>query len=186
MTEGELIEVDDERLIEGPVLTPKELAFCEAFANPESATFGSARKSAEAAGYREPHNAGWKLRRRPHIIAKLREYHAAVTVAVGRVLADLENERRLAVEKGDLATAVRASELMGKHLGMFIERGMMTLNDLGRIREYTEAERVEAGRLARLLLMGQPPPLLEGPSAPAALASDGQAPQEPQARQKSE
>ena len=150
---GELIkpETDDDLIGPAP-LSPKELAFCEAFANPESATFGNARKSAESAGYVQAHNAGWKLRRRPRIIAKLQEYHAAVTVAVGRVLADLENERRLAVEKGDLATAVRASELMGKHLGMFLERNILTEFDLTTTREFTDAERIQGGEIARYML----------------------------------
>jgi len=164
MSEHELIETDGgEALVPGPApLSPKELKFCEAFANPESGTFGNARKSAEAAGYREPHNAGWKLRRRGRIIAKLQEYHGAVFVAVGRVLADLENERRLAVEKGDLASAIRASELMGKHLGMFLERSIFAVADPG---TYDPVRAQQVRQITAYLLTH--PPLLDAPVSAA-------------------
>jgi hypothetical protein len=151
-------EIDDDgdggKLLETVPLSPKELAFCEAFGNPESETFGNARKSSEVAGYSEPHNAGWKLRRRPRIIAKLKEYHAAVTVAVGRVLADLENERRLAVEKGDIASAIRATELMGKHLGMF--RDVLDIGESEETVARYERRRASDLRIVEALVCEQP------------------------------
>jgi hypothetical protein len=161
-------ETDTEAdLATAPPLTPKELAFCEAFANPESATFGHARKSAESAGYVEPHNAGWKLRRRPSIRAKLAEYHAAVTVAVGKVLTDLENERLAAMEKGDIQAAVRATELMGKHLSMWTERVQL---DVPLLRHYSDEELTEGRRLAAFMAatyVAGDALALTGPATPA-------------------
>ena len=148
----ELTEIDDgdEKLLETVPLTPKELAFCEAFGNPESETFGNATASGAAAGFIQPRSAGWKLRRRGRIIAKLKSYHTAVTVAVGRVLADLENERRLAVEKGDIASAIRATELMGKHLAMFTD---VLATDIPDAPRYDARIAAEASRITAFLLL---------------------------------
>ena len=132
-------------------LTPKENLFCEAFANPESRTYGNATKSAQAAGYSQPHNAGWKLRRRSQIRARLGELYEVSAAALGRVMTDLEHERQLAVAKGDIASAVRASELMGKRLGAFLERNIFALGD-HEIHKLTETEEAEARRLAGLLV----------------------------------
>jgi len=175
MSEHELTETDDAP-VPGPLpLSPKELRFCEQFSNPESETFGNATASAAAAGFIQPRSAGWKLRRRPRIIAKLQEYHAAVRVAVGRVLADLENVRRLAVEKGDLATALAAVVAMGKHIGMFYERNVVSMVDPG---VYDPILAVEARRITAILLLnpglGLPP---EVPLLPAAAVEAVPAPQ---------
>jgi hypothetical protein len=196
MSEHELIETDDdddgEVLLPTVPLSPKELAFCEAFGNPESETFGNARKSAEVAGYGEPHNAGWKLRRRPRIIAKLKSYHVAVTVAVGRVLADLENERRLAIEKGDLSTAVRATELMGKHLGMF--RDVLAIDEPATAARYDARVAADVQRITAFLLLGPQSPAAMSELPPGSTPAEmqkmrdalTQEPQAPQERQESE
>ena len=153
------IETDD--LIPGPPpLSPQEEQFCCAYGDPESETYGKATASAALAGYVEPHNAAWKLRRRPRIQARLAQFQDVTTAAVGRVLSDLEHERQLALAKGDIASAVRASELMGKHLGMFRENIEI---EVGASRAYTEAEALEAKRLAVLMLEGAG----ELPAAPA-------------------
>jgi len=159
----ELKTTGDDGLIAGPMpLTPQEETFCAAFGDPESETYGKATASAEVAKYIEPHNAAWKLRRRPRIIAKLEEYQKTAAAAAGRVMSDLEHERQLALAKDDIASAIRASELMGKHLGMFLERSIFTVADLEVRRQYSEAEQIEARRLSALLLLedlsGEAPP----------------------------
>ena len=114
---------DDLELVEGPdPLTPREEVFVAAYSSPESATYSRATKSAEVAGYSQPHNAAWKLRRRPRIIAKIAEYQKEAMASVGRIFSDLENQRLLALAKGDIQAANRASELQGKHLAMFTDR----------------------------------------------------------------
>ncbi|MCX5653383.1 MAG: hypothetical protein NTY65_01860 [Planctomycetota bacterium] len=184
MSEHELAELDDDggELLETVPLSPKELAFCEAFGNPESETFGSARKSAEAAGYVQAHNAGWKLRRRPRIIAKLAEFEKVVRVQIGKVLTDLEFTRLQALTKGDLATAARCSELQGKHLAMFTDAVFV---DNSAVVERYDARRAEqAERITTLLLTQQVTG--QGPlQIPAALVA-GQEPQAPRTRQESE
>ena len=102
-------------------LTPKEEAFVRAYADPESETYGRATASAEVAKYQEPRSAAWKLRRRPRIIARIEEFEKLTRVVIGRILTDLEHERQLALAKGDIASAIRASELMGRHLAMFTD-----------------------------------------------------------------
>jgi len=165
----ELVECDDgsggEVLVQGPMpLTPKEELFCRAYADPESATYGRATKSAAVAQYREPHNAAWKLRRRPRIVARLAEYEKLTRVVIGKVLTDLEHERQLALEKGDIAAAIRASELQGKHLGMF--RDVLAVDDLDARREYDAREALEARRISAILLMNPPALPEELPPAP--------------------
>lgn len=148
--------------IDGPIpLSPKEEAFCRAYGDPESTTYGRATRSAEAAGYIQGWNASWKLRRRPRIIDRLEQYQALARAAVGRVLSDLENERLIALAKDppDVGAAIRATELQGKHLQMFTEAGTVTAIDLVVRREYSEAEVIEAKRITRLLLeSGSPLP----------------------------
>ncbi len=98
--EADFEELNDE-------LTPQERLFVEAYGNPESETFGNATKSAAAAKYSQPHNAGWKLKKRPHIQAALEAMHEDAAKDVGQVLADLRNLHRLAMDKGDLSSAAQ-------------------------------------------------------------------------------
>lgn len=149
--DAELVETDDD-LLRTPPLSPKEEAFCVAYGDPESATYGKATASAQAAGYVEPRNAAWKLRRRRRIVERLEQFHDAQRAGVQKVLSELEHERRLAEEKGDVASMVRATELKGKHQGMFIDRGMMTVADLTVRETLTESERAAAHELGRLLI----------------------------------
>jgi hypothetical protein len=199
MSEQELTVPGDDAPVPGPLpLTPKEEAFCVAFGDPESVTYGRSEKSAAAAGYVQPRSAGWKLRRRPRIIARLGEFQAAAKAVAAKVLTDLENTRLLALEKGDLAVAARCSELQGKHIGMFYERNVLTLDSPG---VYDPVLAIEARRITRFLLMNPVDPALlpEAPLLPAAaepvpaaqptrasaadLAALDQNPQSPQERQ---
>jgi len=170
MAEHELAETDGGAPVPGLPLTPRELKFCEAFGNPESETFGRATASAAAAGFIQPRSAGWKLRRRRRVIDKLQEYHAAVRVEIGKVLFDLETERLQALAKGDIATAVRASELQGKHLAMFTDK--VAVDDTY-VHVYDERLAVEARRITAVLLLnpglGLPPDVPQLPAAVEAI-----------------
>jgi hypothetical protein len=147
---------------------------------PESTTYGKATKSAEIAGYTEPHNAAWKLRRRPRIIARLAEFEKVTRVQIGKVLTDLEHERKAALEKGDLATAVRASELQGKHLAMFTDK--VAVDDSETVARW-DARRAEDMRIVEALVCTSGDPL---PALPARPVTVEQESQEPQERQESE
>jgi len=141
---------DVEAVGDGPGLTPREEAFCRAYGDVESPTYGRGAKSAEAAGYSGPRSAALKLRRRPHVKARLKAYYGLARAAVEKVISDLEHARLAALEKGDVASAVRASELQGKHLAMFTDRVGL---DLPELQALTEAQIVEGQRLTRLLLL---------------------------------
>jgi hypothetical protein len=202
MSENEMAELDDgsvgELLVQGPApLTPKEEMFCRAYADPESATYGQATKSAEVAQYQEPHNAAWKLRRRPRIIARIAEYEKLTRACVGKVLTDLEHERQLALAKGDIAAAIRASELQGKHLAMFTDR--MAVDDSATVERYDARRAEEASRIVAILLTNPQTPMLERrrpastqeqprlvTAAEIAALESGRNPQAPQTRQESE
>jgi len=118
------LEPDDDDLIEADPLTPAEAVFAKCYADPESETYGRATKSAAVAGYVQPHNAQWRLRRRPRIIAKIAEYQKEAMASAGKVLSDLEHQRLLALSKvpPDVQAANRASELMGKRLALWVDR----------------------------------------------------------------
>jgi len=150
---AETMEPDDESdgkaEVDADGLTAREVLWCEAFSNPESASYGNATASAKAAGYSQPRNAGWKIRQRPHIVARLEKLHEVTLSALGKVMTDLEHTRLAALKKGDLAVAARCSELAGKRLGAFVDAHVI---DLPERRKYTEAERLEAAHLARVLI----------------------------------
>jgi len=178
----ELTEIEDdggdggdggEKLLETVPLSPKELAWCEAFGNPESETFGHARKSAEAVGYSQAHNAGWKLRRRPRIIQKLAEFEKVVRVQIGKVLTDLEFTRLAALTKGDLATAARCSELQGKHLAMFTDA--VFVDDSATVERYDARIAEDARRITAILCQQRAAAPLELP-ATASQDAQGTAP----------
>lgn len=129
-------------------LSAQEELFCVAYGNPESTTYGNATKSAEVARYAQPHNAGWKVKKRPHIRARLQEFYDVAEASIGKVMSDLEHERILALEKGDVAAAIRASELQGKRLGAFTDSASKL--DITIKREYSEREKLEAAKIAQM------------------------------------
>ncbi len=100
---------DDDPVFER--LSPQERLFVEAYGNPESETFGNGTKSAAAAKFAQPHNAAWKLKKRPHIKAALEAMYEQYAGDVGRVMVDLEHARRKSAEKGDWATVRAAAKL---------------------------------------------------------------------------
>ena len=158
-------ETDDD-LIEGSPLTVREMAWVEAFSNPESTSFGNATKSAELAGYADPQNSAWRLRRRPRVVTALGRRFETITAERGKVIAHLGHLRQVCEEKGDLAAAVRAVELMGKSLGLF--RDAIEL-ELPEMRAYSETEAFEARRLASMMLEGKPGELPAVEAEPLAL-----------------
>ena len=133
-------------------LSPREEAFCVHFADPESEHYGRSAASATAAGYASrPSHVAWRLRRRPRIVERIAEFQDLARAAAARVLAALDHERLLAVAKGDVASAIRASELQGKHLAMWVERTIVAAV-VTEAKVYTQAEIVEAQRIATIRL----------------------------------
>ena len=169
------IEDDDGDLIEeSDPLTPREAEFVERYSNPESQSYGRATESARLSGYGgQAHQAAWRLKRRPRVVAKIAENQEATMATIGKVFSDLENQRLLALAKmpPDIQAANRSSELQGKHLAMFTDRVVL---DPVVVHEYDERRAIESHRIARILLedagaaglgalpLGEPKQLNEG------------------------
>lgn len=88
----------------------------------------NATQAAIRAGYgkRSAHAQGHFLLKVPEIRQAIAEEERMrserVHVTADQVLADLDRRGKLAEAAGQYAAAIRASELQGKHLGMFNER----------------------------------------------------------------
>jgi hypothetical protein len=80
-------------------------------------------------------------------------------ITVDKILADLEHTRLLALEKGDLSTATRCSELQGKHLAMFFAKQEVIGDGLRLVFEYpenlTEISQKKAVSASQLTAEGQ-------------------------------
>lgn len=91
----------------------------------------------KTAGFSGNRKSAWKIRQRADVVRRIEELldrrQLIETEAVERaisatalnqteILRMLLADRELAREKGQMAAAIRAAELVGKHLGMFIER----------------------------------------------------------------
>ncbi len=141
--------------VEGTGLSLKEEAFARAYGDPDSETFGNKTASAAAAGYGSPRDSGWRAAKRPRVQQRIAELQAEARAAEPQVLANLEHVRRLAIEKGDLATALRATELAGKRLGLFYEAHSVTMAGELERREWDETVAVQAVEIGKILLERQ-------------------------------
>ncbi len=77
----------------------------------------------------------------------------AILVTVDSVRGNLARLRDKAETKGDLPSAIRAEELLGKTIAAFAERSMTEdVNESKRLEERTETEQAEIRRLAQVRL----------------------------------
>jgi len=137
-------------------LNPREVAFAEYYGLVGSETYSNASASAKKAGYADPtgRTAGWKLLKREAVRQKIQQVHAEqmsrLYLTCDKVLGDLEHTRLAAFAKGDLAVAVRCSELEGKFLAMFTDRQQLVGPE--QQPELDERERAECLALAAIRL----------------------------------
>jgi phage terminase small subunit len=86
----------------------------------------SATDAYEAAGYKRDSGHSSRLAAIGRIRERVTELKEGAALRVGLeradVLAMLMQERELARERGQLSAAIRATELIGRELGMFVER----------------------------------------------------------------
>ena len=110
-------------------LTPMQKLFVKWFTTPGE-TFMNGTRSCERAGYSGPENR-WAAqasenRRKPNIAKAIRksmkEMFSVADLTADRVLGDIEAARQLALADGDYSNALKASEMQGKYLKMFIDR----------------------------------------------------------------
>ena len=115
-------------------LTPKQERFCEEY------LVDLAPRAAAARAGLSP-GTGSQLMAHPKVLARIEELKAArsarVNLKADDVLAGLHAE----ATKGDMnepnPSRIRAWELIGKHLGMFVDRKQLSIK---RIEDMTEAE----------------------------------------------
>lgn len=110
-------------------LTTRQNAWVHHYTTPGPGLFNGT-ESASLAGYKGSRNVlaqvGRENLRKPHIWRAVRErineQYSAADLTVDRVLHDIEMTRQLALQAGNHAAALRASELHGKYLTMWVER----------------------------------------------------------------
>lgn len=116
-------------------LPDRQREFVEAYIGP--ARF-NATKAAEMAGYKDPGQSGYELKKKPEIRARIDERLAEATLSANEVLAELTDvasaEWREFVEikqdklgrhllvKMDLTNKVKSLELIGKHWKLFTDK----------------------------------------------------------------
>lgn len=105
------------------VLTEKQKAWCREYLKDLNAS-----KAALRAGYKteNPNRVGSELKRKPHVDLALQwlmrqraeENHIDANFVINKIVKSLDRSEK----KENEAAVLRAAELLGKHLGVFIER----------------------------------------------------------------
>jgi hypothetical protein len=137
-------------------LTLKQDSFCVHYTTIGTETYSNGTKSAIAAGYSEKGayaRASELLRNRKvweRISALHKENMSRNNVTPDSVLANIEHDRMLAREKGDISSAIRADELQGKTLAMFKESHLIGQDE--QQRKLNELEQRTARELAVILM----------------------------------
>lgn len=112
-------------------LTPKQKRFVAEYLIDLNATQAAIRAGYSAATAEQ---GGAQLLRNIKVSAAVEEGIAKRADKLGltaeKVLQDIEETRQAARKDGQYASALRASELQGKHLGMFVDRRETTVRDL--------------------------------------------------------
>jgi len=135
-------------------------AFMRAYTLLGSTTCGNITRSAIAAGYSErgAHTTGARILRRPEIQARIsrlqaeqaRRAEAQVMVDAEVLCAEWWRLARVAEDQGILSEARLNLEAIGRARGVFSDH--LTI-DMPAMRRYADAERVEARRIAGLLIV---------------------------------
>ncbi len=136
-------------------LTPKQDAFVHWYTSPGDGLF-NATEAAALAGYKGSRNTLSQVGRQNlrkikiwrAIRDRINEMYSAANLTVDRVLNDIEMTRQMALADGKYSAALRASELHGKYLSMWIERieHVHTIDDASTEDLVALAERL-AGRI---------------------------------------
>jgi hypothetical protein len=156
----------------GILLSQRQEAFCQAVAKGETVA-----KAYAIAGYPPSKGNAYRLRLRERVTARIDELLAARTAEAQRqaltaaekagldhlwVLRTLRRNSVMAARRGDQAASNRATELIGKHLGMFIDKKQIDISVIDDSDEY----------LARLMeIVGIK--TIDNEPAPLQLADDG-------------
>lgn len=136
-------------------LPPRHEAFCREYLIDLNATHAAIRAGYEPSGAK---NAGWNALARPDVakrIAQLRhELERAYIVNQADVVRFLVEDRAMARELGQMGPAIRASELLGKRFGMFMDRSLnleVTVTDGDLIQRLAQGDATRAASVRHLL-----------------------------------
>ena len=156
----------------GILLSQRQETFCQAVARGEPVA-----KAYATAGYPASKGNAYRLRLRERVAARINELVAARTAEAQRqalsaaeragldhfwVMRRLRTNAVLAARRGDTAASNRAAELIGKHMGMFIDKKQIDINVVDDSDEY----------LARLMeIVGAR--VIDAEPAPLQLENDG-------------
>ncbi|MGI9251139.1 MAG: terminase small subunit [Pseudohongiellaceae bacterium] len=144
-----------------PTLTLKMKAFCFWMVSAEC--YGNGTESARRAKYAGSDvvlaGIAYENLRKPQIQAEINRLEAeafrGADITIEKVLRDCEAQRRMALSLGQLAPAVKCSELQGKYLKMWVEKieHVQTLEDIEldqlvhMAQELAEVAGIDIGRL---------------------------------------
>jgi len=139
-------------------LTEKQDLFAKAYYTIGGKTFGNGQESARVAGYQgnndvlknqacENLTKGYITDRKQAIQAKTEKIAA---LSIETVLNQLSNAIAVAITNKDLPAIARISELQGKYLSMWSERGDNSQEEKVKL---DEQQSIEANRLANIRLM---------------------------------
>jgi len=127
-------------------LTPKQERFCQEYTIDGNAT-GAARRAGYSA--KTAHVQGPRLLGNVSVKARIAELQAAAAnraeVSINDVIAMLLDDHRAARAAGQYGPAVRAVELLGRRLGMFVDRY-----------EVSEVQKLSDDELIESLARGDP------------------------------
>ena len=109
-------------------LTLKQAAFAPEYVRAK----GNGTKAAKAAGYAESgaHVEASRLLRNPKVVAEIVRLTRKHEISADRVLTRLDNLSIKAEEDGQYSVSAKCEELLGKSLGMWIDRSVSVNLDL--------------------------------------------------------
>jgi hypothetical protein len=118
------VSLETRQLMSRAHLSRKQLKFVEQYA-----ALGNATEAARRAGYKNTsaiHTTGWENLRKPAIASAIKQELAKADFAVTpvRVQRRLHDISMAAQDAGQFGPAVRAEELLGKSIGLFIDRSI--------------------------------------------------------------
>ena len=157
---GKPIDVSDpvSIAIDG-ALNERQEKFAQLYADPDHEHWHSANTCVKLAGFGKGNSMGNRLLANPKVRQRIfdlsREHAAWVCQSPSTVLLGLERVRIMAEAKGDLSTATRCLELVGKSMAIFTERSvvMRDNDDISGLRgQMTAREHSECQRIAAVML----------------------------------
>jgi phage terminase small subunit len=128
-------------------MTPRQERFIAEYVKDLNATQAYMRAGYSPGGAAQ---AAEKLLRNADICAAIAKRQQAIgqklEITAEKVLSDLESHRKAAAMDGQHSAAIRAAELLGKHIGMFVDRSETVVTERTVIRAPEPAQTAEEWR----------------------------------------